>query len=877
MAEGGAGVTSCVVQHSLVVYGGATADKVWQLDLDTHRWKQRLTCGGVPPPRLYHTANAWNEADMIVYGGAPVMPDADAEEGRQAPPEAQPPLYSLSLATSVWQAVDTSGDHPGCRSHHSAAMVDGVLVVFGGRTLRPRPTVRDLEHDKRVGFFDVYVLDLRSRIWHRVEKYDPAAPMLWGHAASTFRHFMIVTGGFSVAGRAEARQPTPILGADPASDDANAAPVATLSDKVYVWDLHRCEWRCASPHIGRPAPLPRALHGAVTLGANVAVLGGVTIDPGTGRATNVLNAWLWDINSGYWSELPLSLQYWSGKRPLSGTVQDDSVLVLATNQHECHYYDFARQRGWTSVACDASGLYGPEETPAAMIESRVGSIYAVDPPPGSMPPSFGHLTPADHGGMGTQADHGGMGTQTERPPVAAGWQQTSFPDPYDGVQPHGDPPSLSTPPPDVVARRLQPQLDAQADSQDPRVAALKEQILAMRAQVAALGQVKQGLEVIPAPPAEHPHVSPTRDTKRLFAFPASAADAPSQDVAQMEILQLSEQLRMVQTANQQFMADAYDKHRQQIDESKRLHAERLATIRKEQEEQQAAQLALAAQEQETADGELLRKQLDLLRRQQANIAEAQRLASLVPQASPKRASSPVPTGVHEMANVLNKLRATFARPLPKEPSADPAARPPAVGTSGIAEVRNVQEALARLEAAAPASAPRAREGSPEPRLSPPRPRRGGAENPAQQRGGTQQPAPGLVQPESQWPIYNVAPGSMGGAPASSWPEKQPSTEPPSSVWEQPSWPARAPAAPQRNGMSREGHLGGLREQLDAIERQARLSPPRTRPEAAHSHTPATTLTMSTSTKQSRYQSPLTEDVSPESMRALVSESARFTA
>eukprot|EP00659_Diplonema_papillatum_P021600 gene21600-33234_t len=339
-AEPGAGVTSVYVEGRLVVYGGPVGDRVWALDMGAKEWAEVHCTGDVPPPRMHHAACCYRNR-MLVHGGYLLSGPTD-QVGEAAESH---PLFALDIATGIWTQILTSGDAPLARAHHTATVVDDLLIVYGGKTLRQTPRSTDLEEDRRSGFYDVFVLNLQSLLWHRINRYDPSAPMLWGHSAVAFRHFILNFGGFDVAGS------PPHVGIG-----APGLPEATLRNVVHIWDLSRCEWRKASPHAGQPSPAPRALHAAFTAGAAVVVVGGVTFDA-HGKPANVKDAWTWDISTGAWTPFDLPVAYWSGKKPVGAQLPGDGVFAIAGNQLEVHEYSDGA--GWESSPCGTEGLYRP--------------------------------------------------------------------------------------------------------------------------------------------------------------------------------------------------------------------------------------------------------------------------------------------------------------------------------------------------------------------------------------------------------------------------------------------------------------------------------------------------------------------------------------
>eukprot|EP00756_Hemistasia_phaeocysticola_P046634 Hpha_TRINITY_DN2042_c0_g1::TRINITY_DN2042_c0_g1_i1::g.82858::m.82858 len=357
------GLACVVFRGHLLVHGGAVAGKVWLLSLARRTWSEVQCTGSVPPPRLYHSAVIVPSPprpgelvpahdELIVFGGS-LMGEGDEAV---APDDK---VYALDLGTFAWRIVATRGSAPQARSHHTAVNINGRVIMFGGRSTRHsrEPTAEELREDKKSGFFDVYSLDTVQGEWARVDRYDPQAPMLWAHSACTFRHYMIVYGGFDVSG---------------ADNHAGAAPQAVMTSTVHIWDSERCKWARATPLPRAPCPVSRALHGAVVCHDKMFVYGGLTVDS-NGRALSVQDSWTYDIGSGSWNKIEFAVPHWGGRRPLGAVLENGTDVVVCTDLAEVHYLSFsAVQQGWATEQCDPTALFRrPEEQ---------------EPPPPAQPP-----------------------------------------------------------------------------------------------------------------------------------------------------------------------------------------------------------------------------------------------------------------------------------------------------------------------------------------------------------------------------------------------------------------------------------------------------------------------------------------------------------
>ena len=319
--------------------------KVWVLNLQTYEWREEACKGEVPHPRLYHSAVSYGDT-MLMYGG-------EIAETTGSDPCS---YYELDLQSFTWRAVPTHGGSPGHRSHHTAAVVDGVMYIMGGReTAHGRPchqTVRSLREATQQGFFNIFALDIKARTWRTIERVDPLHPMTWGHSACVFRHFILLFGGFDVS-----------LQEDESPHDA---PSATLSSSVYSYDTSSFTWRVLSSKTGVRQPCVRALHVSLTCMSEMFVVGGMSVDAGTGESRVLNDAWTWDIASGLWSCLEdFCIPSFEAKRLLS--VVHGSKLYVCGGVGSVHVLDLTKKSaGWTEYSCDARAL-AKKQNPVAVL------------------------------------------------------------------------------------------------------------------------------------------------------------------------------------------------------------------------------------------------------------------------------------------------------------------------------------------------------------------------------------------------------------------------------------------------------------------------------------------------------------------------------
>lgn len=124
-ARGGHSAT--LIGGALWVFGGEDSRQrllgdVHVLDLATMTWSSPPTSGGVPAPRTRHTAAAFGERFLYVFGG-----------GSQA--TFFNDVHVLDTATLTWSSPAVGGAAPAPRAGHAGGVLDGVWYVVGGGNL----------------------------------------------------------------------------------------------------------------------------------------------------------------------------------------------------------------------------------------------------------------------------------------------------------------------------------------------------------------------------------------------------------------------------------------------------------------------------------------------------------------------------------------------------------------------------------------------------------------------------------------------------------------------------------------------------------------------------------------------------------------------
>jgi len=131
------------------------------LDLTSLKWHQpRSAAIGAPPGRAGHSASIVN-GEMIIYGG---------EDDRHWPFK---DMYVLQLATLTWRKVAQYGLVPPARAYHTTTVIDNKLYVFGGTDGKSRR------------MDDLSILDTETWTWSR-PTLGGNAPLPRAHHSTTF-------------------------------------------------------------------------------------------------------------------------------------------------------------------------------------------------------------------------------------------------------------------------------------------------------------------------------------------------------------------------------------------------------------------------------------------------------------------------------------------------------------------------------------------------------------------------------------------------------------------------------------------------------------------------------------------------------------------
>ncbi|KAG6037743.1 hypothetical protein E4U41_004815 [Claviceps citrina] len=228
-------MTCTAVGRRLVVFGGGDGpdyyNDVYVLDTLNFRWKRpRIVGHQVPSKRRAHTA-CFYKMGIYVFGGG---------DGVRALND----IWRLDVSDSnkmSWKLISGPKDKaatsarepdtcPKARGYHTANMVGGKLIIFGGS-------------DGGECFDDVWIYDIETRAWKAVDMSVTYRRL--SHTATVVGSYLFVLGGHD--------------GSDYCND------VLLLNLVTMTWDKRRV--------YGRP-PSERGYHGTVLHDSRLLVIGG---------------------------------------------------------------------------------------------------------------------------------------------------------------------------------------------------------------------------------------------------------------------------------------------------------------------------------------------------------------------------------------------------------------------------------------------------------------------------------------------------------------------------------------------------------------------------------------------------------------------------
>lgn len=162
-------------------------------------------------------------------------------------------VFSLNFVEAV---ID--GDQPTQRGGHSAVTAENQLVIFGGSSYK--------EDGDFAYFNDTYVLNTKSRAWHKVKCRGELPQPRYGHSVELVGSRMFIFGGRGESG--------------------------VLRDMFFL-DL--VEWTWIRVSVTSASPSPRFLHASLLVGRKIVIHGGWD-----GRVSCTADLWVFNTDSFTW-------------------------------------------------------------------------------------------------------------------------------------------------------------------------------------------------------------------------------------------------------------------------------------------------------------------------------------------------------------------------------------------------------------------------------------------------------------------------------------------------------------------------------------------------------------------------------------------------
>ncbi|KAF7320266.1 Cell polarity protein [Mycena kentingensis (nom. inval.)] len=235
-----------------------------------------------PFPRYGHAlpASPTANGDLYIFGGL-------------VRESARNDLYLFSSREQSATLLQTAGDGPTPRVGHASALVSNVLIVWGGDTKTdPKSKPTDKQDD------NLYLLNLVSREWTKVNVYSPSPAGRYGHAVTMAGSKFFVFGG-QVDGE-------------------------FLCD-LWSFDLNslrtKATWELVEP-ASSDKPAQRTGHICVTYENKILVFGG------TDGQYHYNDTWAFDLTTRKWSELQCIGFIPSPREGHAAALVDDVIYIF---------------------------------------------------------------------------------------------------------------------------------------------------------------------------------------------------------------------------------------------------------------------------------------------------------------------------------------------------------------------------------------------------------------------------------------------------------------------------------------------------------------------------------------------------------------------
>ncbi|KAF9566138.1 galactose oxidase [Agrocybe pediades] len=176
------GHTLTLIGSKLYVFGGQVNQEffndIWLFDLNSLKtmptWdnSHEPATSVRPPPRTTHSSVAF-EDQIIIFGGT---------DGKYHYND----TWSFNVNTRVWTELICAGYIPAPRESHAAAVVDGIMYVFGGRGV------------DSVEIGQLAALNLHTRRWYTFQNMGPEPCPRSGHRMAVVDRLIYILGGDAV-------------------------------------------------------------------------------------------------------------------------------------------------------------------------------------------------------------------------------------------------------------------------------------------------------------------------------------------------------------------------------------------------------------------------------------------------------------------------------------------------------------------------------------------------------------------------------------------------------------------------------------------------------------------------------------------------------
>jgi N-acetylneuraminic acid mutarotase len=183
----GALLGSIAAVIALAVWGSASQKEceIKVTDPYVGLWRQIVPSGLAPGGRLAHAAATTNDRYLYIHGGLYGFTNASYSD-----------MWKYDEIAETWTLVNTSGDIPAPRFHHSMVSIDdNTFILFGGfNVFNTLPT-----HDS---YDDFYRFDVKTMNWTRLDRgFSGLRPSKRGaHDAIVYGGKMYMFGGFAKIG-----------------------------------------------------------------------------------------------------------------------------------------------------------------------------------------------------------------------------------------------------------------------------------------------------------------------------------------------------------------------------------------------------------------------------------------------------------------------------------------------------------------------------------------------------------------------------------------------------------------------------------------------------------------------------------------------------